>query len=94
MSAPSGKVEKFIEKPDGDGGFINGGFFVLSPEVVEFIEGDATAWEGPPLNQLAKNGQLMAFEHNGFWQAMDTLRERNYLETLWEHGEAPWKRWK
>ena len=71
-----------------------GGFFVLSPEVVEFIEGDATAWEGPPLNQLAKNGQLMAFEHNGFWQAMDTLRERNYLETLWEHGEAPWKRWK
>jgi len=93
LSTSSGLVEKFTEKPAGDGGYINGGFFVLSPSVVDLIEGDDTSWEADPLNQLASSSQLMAFEHNGFWQAMDTLREKNYLENLWMNGNAPWKIW-
>lgn len=87
------QVQGFTEKPRGDGGWINGGFFVLSPKVIDLIEGDATSWEAEPLTQLAKADQLMAFEHSGFWQAMDTLREKNLLEELWQSGRAPWKRW-
>jgi len=86
-------VTGFTEKPQGDGGFINGGFFVLSPKCLSLIDDDTTSWEGKPLNELAKRGQLVAFEHNGFWQAMDTLREKNMLEHLWESGKAPWKVW-
>lgn len=87
------QVQGFTEKPRGDGGWINGGFFVLSPKVIDLIEGDATSWEAEPLAQLAKSDQLMAYEHSGFWQAMDTLREKNLLEDLWQSGSAPWKRW-
>lgn len=86
-------VQGFIEKPRGDGGWINGGFFVLSPKVIDRIEGDATSWEVEPLTGIAADGELMAFEHRGFWQAMDTLREKNQLEELWQSGHAPWKCW-
>ena len=86
-------VRGFTEKPRGDGGLINGGFFVLSPRCLERIAGDATSWEGEPLTGLARDGELMAFEHTGFWQPMDTLREKNLLEDLWQSGRAPWKRW-
>ncbi|PKR54575.1 glucose-1-phosphate cytidylyltransferase [Thalassospira marina] len=86
-------VTGFSEKPRGDGGLINGGFFVLSPKVLPLIDGDLTSWEGTPLIRLAKTGELMAFEHQGFWQPMDTLRDKNQLETLWESGQAPWKKW-
>ena len=86
-------VRGFIEKPRGDGGWINGGFFVLSPKVIDYIAADATSWELEPMAKLAAENQLHAFEHNGFWQPMDTLRERNLLEDLWASGEAPWKRW-
>ena len=87
------EVLGFIEKPKGDGGWINGGFFVLSPKCLDYIEGDQSSWEGEPLMQLAKDGQLLAYEHSGFWQPMDTLREKNMLETLWQSGTAPWKIW-
>jgi glucose-1-phosphate cytidylyltransferase len=87
------RVTRFAEKPRGDGGLINGGFFVLSPSVLDYIEGDQTSWEGPPLARLAADGEMMAFEHSGFWQPMDTLREKNLLEELWSSGEAPWKCW-
>jgi glucose-1-phosphate cytidylyltransferase len=86
-------VTGFAEKPRGDGGLINGGFFVLSPKCLDLIEGDDTPWESTPLVQLAKMGHLMAYEHGGFWQPMDTLRDKNQLEALWERGEAPWKIW-
>ncbi|MDP9203517.1 MAG: glucose-1-phosphate cytidylyltransferase, partial [Gemmatimonadota bacterium] len=86
-------VTGFTEKPRGDGGLINGGFFVLSPKCLDLIEGDETSWEGEPLRQLARQRQLIAFEHEGFWQPMDTLRERNVLEELWDSGRAPWKIW-
>ncbi len=86
-------VKGFTEKPRGDGGWINGGFFILSPKVLDLIAGDATSWEAEPLTQLARKNELMAFEHAGFWQAMDTLREKNLLEELWQSGRAPWKRW-
>jgi glucose-1-phosphate cytidylyltransferase len=86
-------VTGFLEKPPGDGGLINGGFFVLSPACLELIEGDATSWEVGPLGELARREQLVAFEHRGFWQPMDTLRERNLLENLWQSGAAPWKIW-
>lgn len=72
---------------------INGGLFVLSPRVLEFISGDSTSFEGTPISELAAQGQLAAFEHHGFWQAMDTIRDRNILESLWESGKAPWKAW-
>ena len=88
-----GMVSGFTEKPRGDGGVINGGFFVLSPAVLDYIEGDDCSWEGAPLTKLAKEQQMMAFEHNGFWQPMDTLREKNHLEQLWDTGKAPWKVW-
>lgn len=87
------KVTGFTEKPRGDGGLINGGFFVLSPKVLPLIDNDLTSWEGAPLENLAKQGELMAFEHAGFWQPMDTLRDRNHLENLWISGHAPWKHW-
>jgi glucose-1-phosphate cytidylyltransferase len=83
----------FIEKPRGDGGWINGGFFVLSPKVINYIAADSTSWELEPMAQLAAENQLHAFEHNGFWQPMDTLREKNLLEDLWASGKAPWKKW-
>jgi glucose-1-phosphate cytidylyltransferase len=87
------QVTGFVEKPKGDGGRINGGFFVLSPKVLGYIEGDSTSWEQAPLECLAVDGELAAFDHDGFWQPMDTLREKNYLEELWRTGAAPWKRW-
>ena len=87
------KVAGFIEKPRGDGGLINGGFFVLSPKCLELIEGDDSSWEDGPLMELANQGQLMAFEHHGFWRPMDTLRDKNQLEELWASGKAPWKVW-
>lgn len=86
-------VTGFIEKPRGDGGFINGGFFVLSPACIDLIDGDATSFEVEPLTDLARQGELMAFEHDGFWHAMDTLRDKNHLEALWASGAAPWKSW-
>ena len=87
------QVTGFIEKPRGDGGLINGGFFILSPSVLGLIAGDQTSWECEPLAQLTAKGELMAFEHNGFWQPMDTLREKNLLQDLWDNGKAPWKIW-
>ena len=87
------QVIGFVEKPRGDGGLINGGFFVLSPKCLDLIEGDSTSWEAKPLAQLASKGEMMAFEHKGFWQPMDTLREKNMLEDLWHSGKAPWKIW-
>jgi glucose-1-phosphate cytidylyltransferase len=87
------QVVSFREKPKGDGGMINGGFFVLSPAVLSTIKGDSTIWEREPLATLAENGQLMAFEHQGFWQPMDTLRDKHLLEELWATGRAPWKSW-
>jgi glucose-1-phosphate cytidylyltransferase len=86
-------VERFIEKPHGDGGYINGGFFVLNPSVIDRIADDKTIWEKEPMESLAKDGQLSAFCHDGFWQPMDTLREKTYLENLWNSGKAPWKAW-
>ena len=86
-------VKGFIEKPLGDGGWINGGFFVLSPDCLGLIAGDSTAWEDAPLSHLASEGELMAFNHHGFWQPMDTLRDKTQLETLWQQGVAPWKTW-
>lgn len=83
----------FKEKPDGDGGWINGGFFVLSPKVIDYIEDDSTSWEKAPLETLAKEKQLNAYFHSGFWQPMDTLRDKTYLEELWQSGNVPWKRW-
>jgi glucose-1-phosphate cytidylyltransferase len=87
------QVDGFSEKPRGDGGLINGGFFVLSPKCLDFIANDATSWEIEPLAGLASQGQLMAFQHDGFWHPMDTLRDKNHLETLWDSGRAPWKVW-
>lgn len=89
-----GNVVKFLEKPKGDGGWISGGFFILSPKALQFIKNDFTSWEGETMVSLAQHGQLMAFEHRGFWQPMDTLRDKNYLESLWASGKAPWKIWK
>ncbi|MHA7816745.1 MAG: glucose-1-phosphate cytidylyltransferase [Pseudohaliea sp.] len=86
-------VVGFAEKPRGDGGMINGGFFVLSPRCLGLIEGDGDAWESRPLAALVEKDQLMAFEHGGFWQPMDTLRDKNHLESLWSAGRAPWKLW-
>ncbi|MCW8918033.1 MAG: glucose-1-phosphate cytidylyltransferase [Gammaproteobacteria bacterium] len=83
----------FQEKPPGDGAWINGGFFILNPKVLDFIEGDKTSWEGAPLTAIANQGQLKAFEHRGFWQPMDTLRDKTHLEQRWDSGNAPWKCW-
>jgi glucose-1-phosphate cytidylyltransferase len=86
-------VRGFVEKPQGDGGWINGGYFVLSNAAIDLIEGDMTAWEGEPLRRLSQDDQLRAFQHGGFWQPMDTLRDKTALEALWESGNAPWKSW-
>jgi glucose-1-phosphate cytidylyltransferase len=93
LSMEGSEVKSFHEKPRGDGGLINGGFFVLSPQVVERINADSTIWEAEPLSSLASDGQLMAYQHAGFWQPMDTLRDKNLLEDLWHSGKAPWKQW-
>jgi glucose-1-phosphate cytidylyltransferase len=93
LSCDGLSVRGFTEKPRGDGGLINGGFFVLSPRCLDRIDGDKTSWELEPLTSLAAEGQLMSFEHCGFWQPMDTLREKNLLEELWSTGKAPWKVW-
>lgn len=86
-------VDHFQEKPEGDGSWINGGFFVLHPSVIDEVDGDACIWERQPLSNLANNGQLAAYKHEGFWQPMDTLRERNMLNEMWASGKAPWKVW-
>lgn len=88
-----GKVSRFQEKPQGDGAWINGGFFALSPKVLDYIDGDDTAWEKEPMDRLAREGQLSAYLHHGFWQPMDTLRDKSHLEELWASGKAPWKVW-
>lgn len=87
------QVRSFQEKPHGDGGWINGGFFVLEPSVLDSIEGDATIWEQEPMRQLAQHHELMSYFHHGFWQPMDTLRDRNLLEERWQSGHAPWQLW-
>lgn len=89
-----GRITDFMEKPQGDGGMINGGFFVLSPSVIDLIDDDSTTWEQEPLKTLAARGELMAYEHHGFWQPMDTLRDKNQLEGIWASGNAPWKVWR
>jgi glucose-1-phosphate cytidylyltransferase len=88
------RVVDFAEKPRGDGGWINGGFFVLSPKVVDYIDGDATSWEREPLSRLAAESQLAVYKHAGFWHPMDTLRDKGHLQRLWESGRAPWRQWK
>ncbi len=93
LEIQEGQIRSFTEKPRGDGGLVNGGFFVLSPRVLQQIEGDQTVWEQAPLSNLAKAGELMAFEHAGFWQPMDTLRDKVLLESLWASDQAPWKCW-
>jgi len=92
LEIADGLVQRFVEKPPGDNALINGGFFVLNPSVVGRVPGDATIWEREPLEGLAADRQLMAFRHDGFWAAMDTLRDKNHLEALWASGEAPWRR--
>jgi glucose-1-phosphate cytidylyltransferase len=87
------RVRRFKEKPPGDGGWVNGGFFVLSPSVERYLDGDDTVWEQGPMAGLARDGELACYRHNGFWQAMDTSRDRNHLEELWRSGEAPWRVW-
>lgn len=93
LDIESGQVINFKEKPKGDGAMINGGFFVLKPEVLDYLVDDSTIWEQEPLRILAQAGELMAFEHHGFWQPMDTLHDKNLLENLWETNKAPWKTW-
>ena len=88
-----GKVKSFKEKPRGDGARINGGFFILSPKVINLIRDDSTVWEEKPMEKLAKQGEMSAYQHNGFWQSMDTLRDKNYLEELWNLNTPPWKTW-
>jgi len=90
----NGLVTRFQEKPKGDGGMVNGGFFILSPKVISLIDGDKTVWEREPLQSLAQMNQIAAYEHSGFWQPMDTLRDKNYLEELWSLGSPPWKSWR
>lgn len=90
LSNNSNRIESFVEKPSGDGRWINGGFFVCEPEVFDYIDGDSTTWEKEPLESLAQEGNLYSYRHNGFWKAMDTLRDKNELEALWSRGDAPW----
>lgn len=93
LNIQHGRVNNFQEKPAGDGAWVNGGFFVLEPKIFDYLTDDMTSFEGEPLFSLAQEGQLSAYQHSGFWQAMDTLREKNYLEELWQSGIAPWKIW-
>lgn len=94
LDIQNGVIKSFKEKPKGDGALINGGFFVLSPKVIDLIDGDKCVWEQKPLEQLANDNELMAFNHDGFWQPMDTLRDKIHLEELWQSNQAPWKSWK
>jgi len=87
------KIEEFVEKPTGDGGWVNGGFFVCEPQVLDYVESDATVWEREPLEGLARDDQLVAYQHSGYWQPMDTLRDKTVLEERWAAGDAPWKVW-
>jgi glucose-1-phosphate cytidylyltransferase len=93
LANEDGQVKDFVEKPRGDGGLINGGFFVLSPKCLDLIQGDADGWETLPMERLVTIGQMMAYQHRGFWQAMDTQRDKFHLEELWQSGKAPWKVW-
>lgn len=93
LEIDKGRVTNFKEKPKGDGAMINGGFFVLSPQVLSYIDGDMSVWEQEPLNNLASEGLLMAYEHQGFWHAMDTLRDKMHLDELWAARQAPWRKW-
>ncbi|WP_342363511.1 glucose-1-phosphate cytidylyltransferase [Terrarubrum flagellatum] len=93
MDLQGDKVRSFMEKPKGDGGWINGGFFVLKPKIFDYLSGDGTVWEQEPLRRLAADGELVAFQHTDFWQAMDTLREKQHLENLWSGGSPPWRVW-
>src|SRR5690606_5498142 len=93
LRADQVKVPTFKEKPEGDGAWVNGGFFVLEKKVLELIDGDDTVWEREPMESLASSGQLAAYRHHGFWQPMDTLRDKQLLERLWDSGKAPWKKW-
>ncbi len=86
-------ISSFLEKPPGDNSWVNGGFFVLEPEVIDFIDGDETVWEREPLEKISQNRQLVAYKHGGFWHPMDTLRDKNYLNQIWKSGMAPWKVW-
>ncbi len=94
LNLADNRITQFREKPQGDGGWINGGFFVLSPKVIDYIDGDETLWEREPMEKLAENGQMSAYLHSGFWQPMDTLRDKTHLEELWASGSAPWKKWR
>ena len=93
LNMEDNQVTSFQEKPAGDGAWINGGYFVLNPSVIDHIKGDLTTWEGEPLMRLARENKLMSYRHGGFWQAMDTLRDKNYLDELWAKGNPPWKVW-
>jgi glucose-1-phosphate cytidylyltransferase len=93
LSFNGDQVSNFVEKPKGDGGWISGGFFILEPEIFEYLMNDEDVWEQEPLRRLADEGELAAYRHTGFWAAMDTLRDKNYLEELWAHNRAPWKIW-
>lgn len=93
LAVSGGRVTDFLEKPSGDGDWINGGFFVLEPGVFDFIKDDSTTWERDPLERITERGELSAFKHSGFWQPMDTLRDKTLLEELWERDRAPWKVW-
>ena len=93
LNIVNSEVRQFEEKPKGDGGMVNGGYFILSPKVLDYLEEDTTIWEEKPMKKLAANNELMAFEHDGFWQPMDTLRDKHLLEDLWNSGKAPWKIW-
>jgi glucose-1-phosphate cytidylyltransferase len=93
MDLDGERVRDFEEKPRGDGAWMNGGFFVLSPDVARYLHGDETVWEQEPMSSLAQEGELSCFRHDGFWQAMDTLRDRHHLEELWTSGSPPWRTW-
>jgi glucose-1-phosphate cytidylyltransferase len=93
LNIKNNKVVSFKEKPHRDSRWINGGFFVLSPKVIDYIQGDETIWENEPMEKLASEGQLSSYRHEGFWKPMDTLRDKNQLEKLWNSGKAPWKVW-
>jgi glucose-1-phosphate cytidylyltransferase len=94
FNARGNVVKRFVEKPEDEGGWINGGFFVLEPQIFDFIDGDETSWERKPLEQLAKSDQLVAYRHRGFWRCVDTLRDKEELTSIWNSGGAPWKIWK
>jgi glucose-1-phosphate cytidylyltransferase len=93
LGSTENKITAFKEKPNGDGAWVNSGFFVLEPGVMDYIDGDATTWEKEPMEKLATNGELAAYKHSGFWQPMDSLRDKHVLEDLWQSGKAPWKIW-